>query len=45
MAAAEEPFELVADRPFLWAIEDAASGTLLSLGVVDDPGETDEESD
>jgi serpin B len=42
-APAEPPFELVADRPFTWAIEDAASGTLLFVGVVDDP--TEEESD
>jgi serine protease inhibitor len=42
-AAAEPPFELVADRPFTWAIEDAASGTLLFVGVVDDP--TEEETD
>ena len=41
-AAAEPPFELVADRPFTWAIEDG-SGTLLFVGVVDDP--TEEESD
>jgi serpin B len=40
-APAEPPFELVADRPFSWAIE--ASGTLLFVGVVDDP--TEEESD
>jgi serpin B len=31
------PFDFVADRPFLWAIEDAASATLLFLGVVNDP--------
>jgi serpin B len=42
-AALDPPFELVADRPFTWAIEDAASGTLLFVGVVDDP--TEEESD
>jgi len=42
-ASAEPPFEFVADRPFTWAIEDAASGTLLFVGVVDDP--TEEESD
>jgi serpin B len=42
-ASTEPPFELVADRPFTWAIEDAASGTLLFVGVVDDP--TEEESD
>jgi serine protease inhibitor len=37
MAPAQPPFEFVADRPFLWAIEDAASATLLFLGVVNDP--------
>jgi serine protease inhibitor len=42
-AAVDPPFELVADRPFTWAIEHAASGTLLFAGVVDDP--TREESD
>jgi len=42
-APAAPPCELVADRPFHWAIEDAASGTLLFVGVVDDP--TQEESD
>jgi serpin B len=42
-APADPPFELVADRPFQWAIEDAASGTLLFAGVVDDP--TQEETD
>jgi serine protease inhibitor len=42
-AALDPPFELVADRPFTWAIEDAASGTLLFVGVVDDP--TEEETD
>jgi len=41
-AALDPPFELVADRPFTWAIEDP-SGTLLFVGVVDDP--TEEESD
>jgi serine protease inhibitor len=41
-AAAEPPFELVADRPFTWAIDDE-TGTLLFVGVVDDP--TEEESD
>jgi serine protease inhibitor len=42
-APADPPFELVADRPFTWAIKDAASGTLLFAGVVDDP--TQEETD
>jgi serpin B len=42
-AALDPPFELVADRPFTWAIEDPASATLLFVGVVDDP--TEEESD
>jgi serpin B len=41
-APLDPPFELVADRPFTWAIDDA-SGTLLFAGVVDDP--TEEESD
>ena len=41
-APVDPPFELVADRPFTWAIDDA-SGTLLFVGVVDDP--TEEESD
>jgi serpin B len=42
-APVDPPFELVADRPFAWAIEDTASGTLLFAGVVDDP--TREEND
>jgi serpin B len=36
------PFELKLDRPFLWAIEDAASGTLLFLGIVRDPSRDQE---
>ena len=38
------PFELRLDRPFLWAIEDRRTGTLLFLGIVTDPTETPEES-
>ncbi len=34
-----EPFELRLDRPFLWAVENRATGTLLFLGIVTDPGE------
>ena len=33
------PFDLRLDHPFLWAIEDRATGTLLFLGIVTDPGE------
>jgi serpin B len=36
------PFEMRLDRPFLWAIEDAASGTLLFLGIVRDPSRDQE---
>src|SRR5262249_28907531 len=42
-AAVDPPFQLVADRPFTWAIQDTTSGTLLFVGVVDDP--TEEETD
>ena len=35
-----EPFDLRLDRPFLWAIEHRASGTLLFLGRVTDPSTT-----
>jgi serpin B len=35
----ETPFELRFDRPFLWAIEDRRTGTLLFLGIVTDPAE------
>jgi serpin B len=35
----ETPFELRFDKPFLWAIEDRRTGTLLFLGIVTDPGE------
>jgi serpin B len=35
----ETPFELRFDRPFLWAIEDRRTGTLLFLGIVTDPRE------
>jgi serine protease inhibitor len=38
------PFDLRLDRPFLWAIEDRDSGTLLFLGRVTDPSGTSEES-
>jgi serine protease inhibitor len=38
-APAGTPFELRLDRPFLWAIEDRRTGTLLFLGIVTDPGE------
>ena len=34
------PFELRLDRPFAWGIEDAATGTLLFVGIVEDPGTT-----
>jgi serine protease inhibitor len=40
----EQPFELRLDRPFLWAIEDRRTGTLLFLGIVTDPSQTPEES-
>ncbi|HEX5617757.1 MAG TPA: serpin family protein [Solirubrobacteraceae bacterium] len=40
----EPPFELRLDRPFLWAIEDRRTGTLLFLGIVTDPTQTPEES-
>lgn len=33
----EEPFRFVADRPFLFAIEDIETGTILFLGEVHDP--------
>jgi serine protease inhibitor len=41
---AGSPFELRLDRPFLWAIEDRRTGTLLFLGIVADPTQTSEES-
>jgi serine protease inhibitor len=34
------PFDLHLDRPFLWAIEDRPTGTLLFLGIVNDPEES-----
>lgn len=40
----ETPFDLRLDRPFLWAIEDRRTGTLLFLGTVTDPSQTSEES-
>ena len=42
--AAETPSSLRLDRPFLWAIEDRRTGTLLFLGIVTDPSQTPEES-
>jgi serine protease inhibitor len=33
------PFELRFDRPFLWAIENRVTGTILFLGIVTDPRE------
>jgi serine protease inhibitor len=38
----EDPFELRLDRPFLWAVEDRRTGTLLFLGIVTDPSRTEE---
>jgi serine protease inhibitor len=38
------PFDLRLDRPFLWAVEDRLTGTLLFLGIVTDPSQTPEES-
>ena len=35
----DEPFRFVADRPFLFAIEDIETGTILFLGEVHDPRE------
>ena len=34
------PFDLRLDRPFVWGIEEEATGTLLFVGVVEDPGMT-----
>jgi serine protease inhibitor len=34
------PFDLHLDRPFLWAIEHRPTGTLLFLGIVNDPEES-----
>lgn len=31
------PFKVVVDRPFLTAIQDTATGTLLFVGVIGDP--------
>lgn len=36
--APEPPFEFTADRPFLWSIEHAPSGTIIFVGAVQDPG-------
>jgi serpin B len=38
-APAGPPFELRLDRPFLWAIENRLTGTILFLGIVTDPRE------
>jgi len=38
----DPPFELRLDRPFLWAVEDRRTGTLLFLGIVTDPSRTEE---
>lgn len=35
--AAEQPFEMVIDRPFAMVLRDRQSGTLLFLGIVRDP--------
>jgi serpin B len=32
------PFDLRLDRPFVWGIEEEATGTLLFVGIVEDPG-------
>jgi serpin B len=37
------PFDLRFDRPFVWAVEHRASGTLVFLGRVTDPSSTAEE--
>jgi serpin B len=42
VSAPLDPFDLRLDRPFLWAVEDHRTGTLLFLGIVTDP--TSEES-
>ena len=36
-AQLEGPFDFRLDRPFLWAIEDRRTGTILFLGIVTDP--------
>jgi serpin B len=33
------PFDLRLDRPFLWAVENRLTGTILFLGIVTDPRE------
>lgn len=37
MPPKEEPFEMLVNRPFLFAIEDNATGALLFLGRIEDP--------
>ncbi|MGV3523691.1 MAG: serpin family protein [Candidatus Sericytochromatia bacterium] len=34
-----EPFEMILDRPFVYAIHDKATGTLLFMGVLNEPQE------
>jgi serpin B len=34
----QEKFEMIVDRPFLFAVQHAATGALLFIGTVDDPG-------
>jgi serine protease inhibitor len=38
-SARGEPFELRLDRPFLWAVENRRTGTILFMGIVTDPAE------
>jgi serine protease inhibitor len=33
----QEPFSFVADRPFVYAIQDDTSGAVLFIGVLHDP--------
>ncbi|MFO7696275.1 MAG: serpin family protein [Anaerolineae bacterium] len=39
-AAPEEPFSFVADRPFVYAIQDDTTGAVLFIGVMRDPLQT-----